>query len=127
MEADSLLKMVEYEFRYFCFIIDAIVSSKNSTVQAMIKHPSICVQGQVLKSSKGKLDNEIPVPSLLEDPSHNVKVVANHIFYIVNYVNTQRCGYNKADAIRLNKYWGYVIKKNRKNLLELQQASKVPL
>ena len=83
MEASDILKMVE-DALYDCFfIIDAIVRNNYSTVRAVLKHPSIGVRKQVLKSSKGKLDGEIPDPSSLVDPSHRVKVVAKHIFFIV--------------------------------------------
>ena len=36
-----------------------------------------------MKSSKVKLDEEISELSFLADPSHRVKVVAKHIFYVV--------------------------------------------
>ena len=51
----------------------------------VINHLSICDLSQVLKSSKGELDKEIPVPSFVADPSHNVKVVSKQIFSIANY------------------------------------------
>ena len=76
--------MVEDAFYNLFFIIDIVVGDNDSTMQAMLKHPSIGVQGQVLKSSKGKLDEEIPDQSFFADPSHHVKVVAKHIFSIVN-------------------------------------------
>ena len=56
MEDYAILKMVEDAFYNRFFIIDSIVSDGDSTMQAMLKHPSIGVRGQVLKSSKGKLD-----------------------------------------------------------------------
>ena len=88
----------------------------------------IGVRGQVLKTSKGKLDVQIQEPSFLADPSHRIKVVAKHIFYIVNDSKAQRCGCTRAYAVRLKKYWGYMIKKNReKTIEELSAASKVPL
>ena len=66
--------------------------------------------------------------SLLAYPSHCVKVVAKHIFSIVNDGKAHRCECTKAYAIRLKKDWGYMMKNNRgKNLEELQQARKVPL
>ena len=49
----------------------------------MLKHPSKGSQGQVLKSSKGNIDEEIPDPYFLADPSHRVKVVAKYIISIV--------------------------------------------
>ena len=57
-----------------------------------------------------------------------MKVVAKHIFSIVNKSRAQRCGCTKADALQLKKDWGYVIKNNRvKAFEELREASKVPL
>ena len=97
-------------------------------MQAVLKHPSKGARGQVLKSSKGKLHEDIPEPSFLAGPSHHVKVVAKHIFSIVNESRDLRCGCTKADALRLKKDWGYMIKKNReKTTEELSAASKVPL
>ena len=84
MEASAILKMVEDAYYYCFFIIDVIVSDDNSTMRAVLKHPIIGVRGQVLKTLKGKLDVQIPEPSFLADPSHRIKVVAKHIFYIVN-------------------------------------------
>ena len=112
MEAGAILKMVEDAFRHHCFIIYSIVRDDDSTMQDVLKHPSIGVRGQLMKSSKGKLDKEIPVPSFLADPSHCVKVVPTHIFSIINYGKAQQWGCTKADALRINKDWGYMIKKN---------------
>ena len=69
---------------YATAIFDVIISDDDSTMKAVLKHPSIGVRGKVIKSSKGKLDKEIPVPSFLNYPSHCIKVVAKHIFYVVN-------------------------------------------
>ena len=113
MEASTILKMVEDAYYNRFFIIDVIVSNDYSTVQDVLKHPIIGVRGQVLKTSKGKLDVQIPEPSFLADTSHHIKVVANHIFYIVNDGKAQRCGCTRADALRLKKYWGYMSKNNR--------------
>ena len=66
------------------YIIDVTIRDDDSTIRAVLKHPSKCAQVQVLKSSKGKIDEEIPEPSFLADPSHLVKVVYKHIFSIVN-------------------------------------------
>ena len=122
------MKMVEDAFLNRFFVIDIIVSDDDSTMQAVLKHPSKGARGQVLKSSKGKLHEDIPEPSFLADPSHSVKVVAKHILSIVNESRDLRCGCTKAEALRIKKYWGYMIKKNReKTIEELSEASKVPL
>ena len=84
MEASVTLKMVEDALYNRFFIIDVIVSGDDSTVRDVPKHPSKGSLGQVLKSTKGKLHTEIPEPSYLVDPYHRVKVVAKHIFSIVN-------------------------------------------
>ena len=118
MEASTILKMVEDAFYNIFFIVDVIVSDDDSTMLAVLKHPSIGVWGQFLKTSKEKLDEEIPEPSFLADPSHCIKVVANHIFYIVKDGKAQRCGCTRADAIRIKKDWGYMIKKNREKKLK---------
>ena len=91
--------MVEDAFYNRAFIVDVIVSDDDITMRAVLKNPLIGVWGQVLKTYKGKLDEEIPEPSILADPSHRVKVVARHIFSIFNESRAQRCGCIKADAL----------------------------
>ena len=80
MEASTILKMVDNVFYNCFFIIDVIVGDDDSTMRSELKHPSIGVRGQVLKTSKGKLDEGIPDPSFLTDSSHRVNVVAKQIF-----------------------------------------------
>ena len=81
-----------------------------------------------MKSSKVKLDEEISEPSFLADNSHRLKVVAKHIFSIVNKSRSQRYGCTKSYALRLKKYWGYMIKNNgEKRTEDFSEASKVPL
>ena len=98
MEASAILKMVEDAFYNRFFVIDVIVSDNDSTMRAVLKHPSKGARGQVLKSSKGKLDTETPEPSFLSDPSHRVKVVAKHIFSIVKKSRDLQYECTKADA-----------------------------
>ena len=112
MEDGKILKMVEDAFRDQFFVIGAIVGDDDSTMIAVLKHLSIGSRGQVMRSSKGKLDEEMPVISFLADPSHHVKVVAKHSFSIVNDGKAKQYGCTKAYALRLKKYWGYIIKKN---------------
>ena len=114
MEASEILNMVE-DALYSCFfIIYVIVSNDNITIQAVLKHTSKGDQGQVMKLSKLKIDEEIPEPSFLADPSHQVKVVAKQIFSIVKKIRAQLCGCTNADALLIKKEWGYTIKDNRK-------------
>ena len=99
MEASAILKTVEDALYNRFFIIDIIVSSDGSTIKDVLTNLSIGVRGQVLKTPKGKLDEEIPEPSFIAHPSHRVKVVANHIFSIVNKSRAQQCGCTKANAL----------------------------
>ena len=92
------------------FIIDVIFSNNDSIIPDVIKHTSSGDRGQVLKSSKVKLDEEIPETSLLAYPSHRVKVVFKHIFYIVNESRDKRFGCTKEDALQPEKDWEYTIK-----------------
>ena len=106
MEASAILKMVENAFYNQFSIVYFIVSNDKSTMRAVLEYPSIGFRSQFLKKSKGKLDEEIPEPSFLADPSHRVKVVAKYIFSIHNKSRDQRCGYTKSDALRIKKDWG---------------------
>ena len=101
MEASVILNMVEDAFYNLFFIIDVIVSNYDRTMQSVLKHQSKGARGQVLKSSKGKLHEDIPEPSFLADPSNRVKVVAKHIFSIVNKYRYLQCGCTKEDALCL--------------------------
>ena len=47
MEASAILKMVEDAFYNCFFIIDVIVSDDDSTMQAVLKHPSKGARGVV--------------------------------------------------------------------------------
>ena len=100
MDASDILKMVEDAFYSFFFIVDVIISNDDRKVKAVLKYTSIGDQGQFLKSSKVKLDEEIPEPFFLANTSHRVKVVAKHIFSIVNESKAHWCGCTKADALR---------------------------
>ena len=106
MEASAILKMVEDAFYNHFFIIYIIVSNDDSTMQAVLKHSSKGARGQVLKSSKGKLHEDIPEPSFLAYPSHCVKVVAKNIFSIVKKSGDLQCGCTKSDALWLKKILG---------------------
>ena len=57
MEDYAIPKMVEDALYNRFFIIDVIVSKDKSTMQDLLKNTSKGARGQVLKSSKGKLDD----------------------------------------------------------------------
>ena len=92
MEASAILKMVEDAFLNRFFIIDVIVSDDDRTMRAVLKHPSTGVRGQVLKTYKGKLDEEILEPSFLDYTSHCVRVFAKHIFLLSTKVGISNVG-----------------------------------
>ena len=48
MEASVILKMVVDSLYDHFFIIDVIISDDDSTMRAVLKHPSIGVRGQVM-------------------------------------------------------------------------------
>ena len=56
MEASAILKMVEDALYNRFFIIYVIVGNNDSTMRAVLKHPSKFAWGQVPKPFKGKLD-----------------------------------------------------------------------
>ena len=62
---------------------------------AVLKNPSKGARGQVMKSSKGKLDDEIPDPPFLADPYHRVKAVDKHIFPSSTKVGISNVGASK--------------------------------
>ena len=72
MEASAILKMVEDAFYNIFFIMDVIVSDDDSTIRDVLKHPSKGARGQVLKSSKGKIDEENyrAILTFISLPSH---------------------------------------------------------
>ena len=114
MEADLILKMVEDAFRHCYFIIYVIVNNDDSNMQALLKNPSWGAWVQVIKSSKGKIDEEVPVPYFFAYPSHIMKFFVKHIFSIVDYGKDQWCGCTKAHALRIKKDWEYMLNNNRK-------------
>ena len=56
MEASALLKMLDDAFYNYLFVIDFIVINDDSTMRDVLKNPSEGAWGQVMKTSKGKLD-----------------------------------------------------------------------
>ena len=62
MEDSDILKRVEDKLYNRALIVDVIVNENDSTMQAVLKNTLIFVWGQVLKTSKLKLDGEIPKP-----------------------------------------------------------------
>ena len=74
MEAGKIIKIIDYVLHRHCFIIEIIIGSDNITMKFVIKYTKIGAQVQVMNSSKVKLYEEIPPPSLIVDPSHQFKI-----------------------------------------------------
>ena len=75
-------------------------------MQVVLNHPSRGAQGQFLKSSKGKLDENITVILFLEEKPHFMKVFSKHIFSILKYGKAQQCEWTKLDAHWIKNYLG---------------------
>ena len=112
------MKMVEDALYNCFFIIDVITRDNDSTIRAVIKHPSKGALGKVLKSSKGKLDKGTPVKSLLTDPTHRVKVFYKQIFSIERYGKDRICECTKSYSILLKEDWGFMINNNINKILD---------
>ena len=109
MEADgalSLVKNLDLETNSKVFI-ESFVTDDDSSIRAILRHPS--------KRGKGKLPLHIRKPKWLADPSHRTKVIANAIFQLVKN-NASTC--TNVDALRVKKYFGYMLKEARHGTLE---------
>ena len=66
----------------------------------------------------------MPELEWLADPSHRTKVVAKP-FYLLASLSKSQSTCTNVDAIRLKRYFGYMIKSNRMNeISEIVTASK---
>ena len=93
----------------------SIVSDNDSTMRAHLKHPG--------NHKRGKLNPEIPKPSWLADPSHRTKVVAKYMFNLATLPKSKSTC-TKIDAVRVKKYFGYMLKTNRdRTIPEIKIAS----
>lgn len=117
MEPDAVLSLYDNMFYDSLkkIALRSIVSDDDSTMKALLKHPS--------NHKRGKLNPEIPEPSWLADPSHRTKVVAKYIFALA-MLTKSKSTCTKIDAIRVKKYFGYMIKTNRNSTIsEIKIAS----
>ena len=104
MEDAEIMKTEEGEFRQNRFIIGVIVSDTTRNMRAVINRSRRGALGQALQSSKYKLDEVIPPPSLLEDPSNQVKFIFKNFFGITNYGKAQQYRCTKSAALQSYKY-----------------------
>ena len=97
-------------------VLKAIVADDDSSMRALLRHPH--------NNPKGKLPLEMPEPEWFADPSHRTKVVAKP-FYALAYLPKSQSTCTNVDAMRLKRYFGYMIKSNRMNeLSQIVTASK---
>ena len=104
MEADgalSLVKNLDKETNSKVYV-ESFVADDDSSIRAILRHPS--------KRGRGRLPKHIREPKWLADPSHRTKVVANAIFALVKKTGSI-C--TNADALRVKKYFGYMLKQAR--------------
>ena len=93
--------------------LNEIVSDDDSTLRALSKHQEY--------NEKGRLPPYIPQPHFLADPSHRIKVMSQPFFKMVTKTkDPNKC--KMIDALRMKKYIGSFIYKNR--TLELNEFVK---
>ena len=96
--------------------LKAIVADGDSSMRALLRHPD--------NNPKGKLPLEMPEPEWLTDPSHRTKAVAKPLYALASLPKTQST-FTNVDAMRLKRYFGYMIKSNPMNeLSEIVTVSK---
>ena len=84
--------------------VEYIVSDDDSTMRAHCHHAANHINGC--------LPDHIPEPSFLADPSHRIKVMCKEVFKLALASKTQsEC--ELIDALRLKKYIGCFVYKNR--------------
>lgn len=119
MESDEVLSLYK---RLFLdsnrkITLRNIVSDDDSIVRVLLK--CSC------NNPRGRLKTEIPKPNWLADFLHRTKVVAKHIFALTALPKIES-SCTKIDANRLKKYFRYMIKTNRSNIIsEITVASLV--
>ena len=84
--------------------IEFIVSDDDSTMRAHLQH--------ACNHKHGKLPIDIAEPSFLADPSHRIKVMCKEVFKLA-LQSKQSSGCELIDALRLKKYIGCFVYKNR--------------
>ena len=117
MESDAVLSL--YESMFYDskkrITLRSIVSNDESTMRTLLKHPG--------NHKEGKFNPEIPEPSWLVDPSHRTKVVAKYMFALAALPKSKSTC-TKIDAVRVKKYFSYMIKTNRdRTTLKIKIAS----
>ena len=118
MKADAVLQfyIILFNGSNKNIVLKAVVADDDSSMRALLTHKAV--------NPKGRLPAEIPQPKGNADLSHRTKVVTKPIFLLSTLpMSSSAC--TKVDAIRLKKYFGYMIKENRnKKIFEIVFASK---
>ena len=107
MEAEGALALVTGLFEDHQdsnVFVEALVMDDDASTRAILSHPT--------NNSKDRLSLHIPQPTFLADPSHRTKVVVKAIFILAHMPKSQsEC--TTIDALRIKKYYGYMIKQAR--------------
>ena len=96
----------------YSIFIEYIVSADDSTIRAHLTH-----------DGKGKIPLHIPIPTILVDHSHCIKVISTPIFKLTKGETKNQRECKKIDALRIKKYTGCYIYQNR-NLTLVEMAKK---
>ena len=111
MEASAILEMVEDTFYIRFFIIYVTDSNDDNTIKAVFKHLYKGARGQVLNSSKGKLENSnriilLPAFFLFTQPDISPIYVSNYNFFILSFPFLM-CRYSVAPKLDLDIFLNY--------------------
>ena len=104
MEATAALDLIVELHRETNVGIEAIVSDDDSTMRAHLHH--------IDTYKGGKLPLSVPQPIFLCDPSHRIKVMVKEIFALA-LSSKAKSDCEKIDALRLKKYLGCYVGKNK--------------
>ena len=106
MEAKLALRLTEqmYDKKNGKVYLQQIVSDDDSTMRSLLQHKK--------NNDKGLLSTNIPQPVFMADPSHRIKVMSKPFFKMVTTTkDPSKC--KIIDALRIKKYLGCYIYKNR--------------
>jgi hypothetical protein len=130
MESEAILKMTKDAINHG-YTIEFIVADDDSTMKSILRYSwdELISAGKMRKEDYpryanggkkkdyGRLPLNYLLPHFLADPGHRQKCVAKPIFALAN-ASAAVSEATIVDALRIKKYWGYMIKQNRKKELE---------
>eukprot|EP00978_Attheya_sp_CCMP212_P000038 scaffold106_cov71-Attheya_sp.AAC.1 len=130
MESEAILKMTKDAINEG-YAIEFIVADDDSTMKSILRYSwdELISAGKMRKEDYPRYENggkkkdygRLPLnyllPHFLADPGHRQKCVAKPIFGLAK-ASAAKSEATMVDALRIKKYWGYMIKQNRKKTLE---------